>query len=200
MAQTPYCTDQDVIDCCAWPRWAQAAATARARLIAAASGKVDAHCRRPYGFAQQVVAETLDGRGLSTLWLRHRPVVEVMSVAIDGQALDNTAGDAWTVDGPKGRLVRGAGTRDRRYAYRFPRGSGNVVVQYWGGYRDLPDQVVAATAFLVKYLYEQGKASGIYSDESIGDYSYTLREAALAQTVPPHVGALLADYVQDDLT
>lgn len=195
---SPYCTAQDVADLCSWPRFGQLSPSAQGRLIAAASGKLDEAMRRPYGLAQQVVTETLDGRGLSTLWLALRPVITVMSVTVDGQALDNTNGDAWTFDGPKGLLVRGSGLRDRRYAYRFPRGTGNVVVQYWGGYSPIPDQVVVAAAWMVKYLYDQGKVSGIYSEESIADWSGTLNPTLLAGTVPSHIMAMLADYIQDD--
>lgn len=204
---TPYCTDQDVIDCCAWPAWAQQPDTARSRLINTATSKVDRFCRRGFvdatgaeiqGFPQQSVTETFDGHGQSKLWLSLRPVITVTSVTINGDALDNSNNDAWTLTPGNGRLVRGDGHQDSRFDDRWLSSSSGIVVQYWGGYLTLPDQVVTATAYLVRYLYERGKVSGIFDSESIGDYSYKLAQIATNMTVPQHVADLLADFVQDD--
>lgn len=195
--QTPYCTAQDVIDLCSWPRFGTLSDSAQTRLIAAASGKVDKACRRPFGLAAQSIAETLDGRNLPTVWLSLRPVISVDAVTINGEALDNTFGDAWSFDAKTGKLVRGSGQDDERFAPWFPAGVQNVVVQYWGGYDTIPDEIVEATALYVRYLYERGRVTGLYSSESIGDWSGTLNAAALAGTVPDHIMALLADYEQD---
>lgn len=198
MSVTPYCAVQDVIDVCDWPNFGQLTASAQTRLINAASKRVDHVCRRPLGFSQQMVTETINGRNNAALWLKTRPIISVNSVTINGSALDNSYNTAWCVDPATGKLVRGDGQDDTRFVPWFPAGEQNIVVQYWAGYQTIPDEVVVATAQYVKYLYEQGKVSGIYSSESIGDYSYSLRETVLASTVPPHILAMLADYVQDD--
>ena len=52
---------------------------------------------------------------------------------------------------------------DVRFAPWFPSGSGNVVVQYWAGYASIPDPIIRATSWTVKWLHEQGKVTGIYS-------------------------------------
>lgn len=195
---TPYCAVQDVIDVCSWPNFGQVTASAQTRLINAASKRIDHVCRRPLGFGQQMVTETISSKNRQSLWLKTRPVITVASITVNGTALDNTYNDAWTFNPDTGKLVRGDGMDDTRFTPWFPAGEQNIVVQYWAGYSPIPDEIVTAAAFYVKYLYEQGKVSGVYSSESIGDYSYSLRETALASTVPPHILALLADYVQDD--
>lgn len=194
----PYCTTQDVVDCCTWPAFAKLAATAQARLIDAATKRVDKVCRRPYGFWQQTVTETFNGRNLPSLWLRCRPVVQVAAVTINGTALDNTYGTAWCVNQKTGRLVRGDGQDDNRFAAWFPAGEQNCVVTYFAGYQTLPDEIVFATALIVRWLRERGKVSGVYKAESLGDYSYTLSEEGKAGTLPGDIMDLLSDYVQDD--
>lgn len=194
-----YCTAQDVIDLCSWPAFGRLSASAQGRLIRAAGGLIDGYCRRPYGFAEQVVTQSFDGRGQAALWLSLRPVKSIMAVTIDGDALDNSDLDAWTFDAATGRLVRGDGRQDSRFAARWPSGSANVVVQYWGGYSadKLPDELVLATAHLVRFLAEQGSAPGVFKSESLGDWSGTLADN-LGDAMPPHVAARLVGFVQDD--
>jgi hypothetical protein len=192
-----YCTAQDVIETCTWPGFGRLSATAQSRFIDAASDKVDSACGRKFGFTQQSETESFDGRGQSELWLSLRPVVTVASVTIDGDPIDNTDGTAWTLDGATGRLIRGAGREDPRFALRWPHGDGNIVVQYWGGYAAIPANVILATAYAVKYLFDQGKVSGAYSQETIGSYTRSIRQVPLTAGLPDHIIGLLQPYMQD---
>jgi hypothetical protein len=194
----PYVTAQDVIDCCDWPAFGQASATAQTRLIAAATRDVDTYCRRPFGFWQQTVTEVFSGRNNARLFLRLRPVSGVAAIVLNGTALDDTTGDAWAFDPWTGRLVRGRGQDDTRFVPYWPSGEQNIQVTYYGGYQELPDDLVVATAFQVRYLREQGRVPGVFSSESLGGWGGTLNAAALTQAVPPHVAARLAGYVIED--
>ena len=156
---TPYCTTQDVIDCCSWPAFGQLTASAQARLINAATERVNAICRRPLGFAQQMVTETISGRNQSALWLTTRPVISIETIFLNEYYLDNSLGDAWTFEGKSGKVVRGRGNDDTRFVPYWPAGEANIVLQYWAGYQTFPDDLVCATAFYVKYLREQGTSA-----------------------------------------
>ncbi len=188
----------------AFPRFATFADSEQTALIAAASQEVLDYCRRP-GFIQAFLTETLDGRGLPRLWLSLRPIITVSTVTVDGIALDNTAGAGWLVKPGTGMLIRGGylagsgiGHGDVRFSARWPAGTQNIVVAYWGGYLEVPPPVVRATIFLVQYMYRRGLITGIYQSESIGDYSYTLGKPLPAGTLPDYIGGILAPYVQDD--
>lgn len=193
-----YCTAQDVIECCSWPGFGQLPAAAQSRFIDAASAAVDRVTRRRFGLGQQSASESFDGAGQAELWLSLRPVVAVASVVVDGEALDNADGDAWSLDGATGRLVRGRGYGDQRFELRWPHGDDNIVVQYWGGYADTPPDVVMATAFIVRYLYDVGQVSGAISQETIGRYTRSVRLQSLDAGLPQHIMGLLQGYVQED--
>lgn len=195
IAQALYCQVSDVV--AAWPGFATIAAGEQAALVRAASEAIDGFCRRPFGFASQLVTETLDGTGRPTLWLSTRPIISVESVTIDGNALDNTDGNSWTFDPYKGGIVRGPGFHDRRFGRRFPVGTRNIVVQYYAGYDTIPARITRAAVWTVRWLHERGRVSGIYSAESIGDWSGTLNTAAVGP-LPAHVQDLLVGFVQDD--
>ena len=201
MAQTPYCTAQDVIDLCSWPAFGRISPSAQTRLISSASARIDKHCRRRFGFIEQSVTETFDGSGQAALWLSLRPVHQIMTVTVDNIPIDNTSGFAWTLTPGRGRLVRGRGHVDSRFSPRWLTGTSNIAVQYWGGYPPdelLPDgrlsPLVTATAFYIKYMVDQGKVSGIYSEESIADWSGKLNPALLAGDVPPQVAGMLVGF------
>lgn len=198
MPVTPYCTVQDVIDCCDWPAFGQVAASAQTRLINAASREADKFTRRIFGFSQQSVTETFSGRNNARLFLRHRPVISVNAIVLNTWTLDNSLGDAWTFDPWTGRLVRGRGQDDTRFVPYWPAGENNIQVTYWGGYQTYPDDLVVGTAYMVRYLREQGRVPGVYSSESLGGWSGTLNPKALEMTVPPHVAARWAEYVIED--
>src|SRR4051794_7015573 len=111
---------------------ALAASPDLADLIADASAAVEDYCGREF---QGVAAatETYDGTGLARLFLARRPVVAVTAVAIDGTALDNTDGQAWSSDPDTGELRRGPGHSDVAFPARFPAGLRNVSVAYSAG-------------------------------------------------------------------
>lgn len=198
MPVTPYCTVQDVVDCCDWPAFANLSASAQARKINAASREADKFCRRPFGFSQQSVTETFSGRNNARLYLRLRPVITVSAVTVNQCPLDNTYGDAWTFTPDTGLLVRGQGLDDTRFVPWWPSGEANIQVTYWGGYAAYPDDLVMGTAYMVRYLHEQGRVPGVYASESIGGWSGTLNPRALEMTVPPHVAARWAEFVIED--
>lgn len=95
--------------------------------------------------------EAYSGRGEDTLWLRNYPVDSVSAVKILG-----TGGDTETLASSEYRLV---GSRyicrlndldsswDSPSAFRlsvgpvFPRGGGNILVTYTGGYATIPDDL-----------------------------------------------------------
>lgn len=163
-----------------------------ARLVSSASQAVEAYCGRT--FAVATYTERHDGRGLSRVWLRQRPVIEVTSVSADGYALDNTSGDAWTLDPDTGELLWGNGFDDPRFAPRFARGSRNIEVVYSAGFDPIPEAVATAAILTAKWLADRTGASGAFQSERIGDYSYTL--ATQAGLLPDAAEVMLASYVQ----
>lgn len=195
----PYATAQDVIDCCSWPGFGQLSVTAQARLLSAASAIVDEVTGRSrYGLARRSITQTFDG-GDSELWLALRPVVSIESVTVDGEAIDNTSGEEWSFDAEDGWLIRGTGRGELRFGRRWRPGNDNIVVSYTGGYTTIPDDIVVATAWLCRYLYDQGKISGAYSQETIGRYTRSIRQVALVAGVPAHVMGILQKYTPDDV-
>jgi hypothetical protein len=189
----------------AWPQFTTLVTSAdQTELIADASQEVLDFTRRP-GFIQTFLTETLDGNGLARLWLSMRPIITVAAITVDGIALDNTGGFGWLAKPGTGMLLRGGllaasgvGRSDVRFDPRWPHGTQNVVVQYWGGYIVVPPPVVRATIWLVQYMYRRGLVTGVYKSESIGDYSYEIGLPLVPGTLPDYIAALLANYVQDD--
>lgn len=180
-----------------WPAYGALPAQSQTRLLNTAAQKVLNFCRRTH-FLQTMDTEYLNGNGLSRLWLSRKPVITIAAITINGDPLDNTSGHAWSFTPRTGELIRGDGRRDLRFGYRWPHGRRNVAVEYWAGYTAVPDPIVMATIWAVQWLSEQGKVSGVYSAERIGDYNYTLNAAGMAMTLPVHIASLCADYVQDD--
>lgn len=181
----------------AWPAFGALPASEQASLLSTASQRILSHCRRE-GFAQAGVTDVLDGTGLARVWLTRKPVITISTVTINGVAVDNTTGSAWSFNSRTGELRRGDGYSGINFAMRYPLGRGNVVVAYWAGYVAVPDPVVRATIWAVRWLSDQLKVSGIYSSESIGDYSYSLNAAAMSLSLPTHIASLLCDFVLDD--
>ncbi len=195
MADELLCTAQNVSD--AWAAFGSLPVGEQTQLIATASQHIINFCRRPF-FAQHMETEYLDGKNQSHLWLSLKPVISVAAVSINGEPLDNTAGDAWTFVPGTGKLLRGTGKQDDRFARSWPSGTGNIAVTYWAGFATVPDPVVRAAIMTVRWIYEQGKRPGIYASESIGDYSYSLNQTFLKMPLPDYIAGLLANYVQDD--
>ena len=145
-----------------------------ASTIAAASELIEAAVGRP--LTRATVTEVHDGPGTPRLWLRRTPVASVTSVTVNGTALDNTGGAAWTLQAATGRLSRGAGTDDPAFAAPWPRGAGNVSVVYSGGPDPVPERAKRACLALLKHAVDVVRRSGAYKGETIGDYSYTLAD------------------------
>lgn len=166
-----------------------------ARLVSSASQAVERYCNRT--FAVDTYTERHDGRGLSRIWLRQRPVVSVAAVSSDGYDLDNTSGDAWTFNPDTGELLWSNGLDDPRFAARFARGFRNVEVTYTAGFDPIPEPVATAVILTARWLADRMNASGAFQSERIGDYSYTL--ATQAGVLSDAAEMLLASYVQDPI-
>lgn len=156
-----------------------------ASMITLVSDLVETEVGRPLSQAT-LTDELYDGGGLPRIWLRRTPVSSVTAVKINGTALDNTDGEAWTIQAQTGRLTLGPGSDDSTFAPRFPRGSGNVAVSYVGGPSPIPERVKRACLAMLKYAVDAVRRSGNYKSESIGDYSYTLAEIQPGD-LPPSV-------------
>lgn len=180
----------------AWPKFAALDSSEQSALVSAAMASVESYCRR--SFELGTVTETFSGRNSPRIWLSVRPVISVSAVTINGDALDNSQGDAWVFDAGRGELVRGNGQDAARFSGWFPRGTDNVSVTYSGGYATVPGPVVRAGIIIARWLSEASRNAGLYSQERIGDYSYVLN-TALGGTLPPGAAGLLAPYVQDDI-
>ena len=161
-----------------------------ALLITAASVAVEKYCGRE--FTQSSVTEYHNGKGLPRLWLRKLPVVSISSLTVNGSALASTD---YTYDGDTGELVRGDGQADQRFQCRFPHGTKNIAIVYTGGYSPIPEAVKAATIMTVQHIVDGLKATGLFSSESIGDYSYTFN-TAFQPLIPKPAELLLAGYVK----
>jgi hypothetical protein len=190
------CQPQDVLD--AWPAFGNLSATRQTSLINTASQKILNFCR--HGFAQTMHDEFHDGRNTSNIWVNARPIIQVAAIIVNGNPLDNSdpTSPAWTIYPGEGKIVRGPSVGVARFNWWFPMGTRNIEVIYYAGFASVPDPIVQATVFMVKYLQDQVKVTGIYASESIGDYSYNLNANASVLTLPAHVADLCADYVQDD--
>jgi hypothetical protein len=190
------CTAQDVLD--AWPAFGKLTPTRQTSLLNTASQSILDFCRRD-GFSQVARDEFHDGRNTSNIFVFYRPIITVTAILINGEELDNSLGDAWTIYHKEGKIVRGPSVGVARFQWWWPMGTKNIEVQYDGGYETVPDKIREATVFMVQYLQNQTKVTGIYTSESLGDYSYTLNPSlGSALTVPAHIADLCANYVQDD--
>lgn len=142
-------------------------------LISEASDLIEAWCNRTFAFAADLV-ESHDGGDVARIWLRRPPIASVTSVVLNGTAIDNTDGYAWTIQPDTGELRRGPPWGDVRFCARFPRGLQNVVVAYAGGFTTIPPRVQRATKILVKHLAESSRATGLYRREKLASYEYEI--------------------------
>jgi hypothetical protein len=201
-ANEQLCQPIDVLS--AWPGFANLPAYEQASLLNVASQRIlDWTHRR---FASTLLTELYDGHNTATLWLRTTPVITVVSVTIffnnfdptQGYQIDNSTGEGWTLYPNTGKLVRGPALGTERFNIWWPKGTQNIQIAYWAGLAAVPDPVIRATVFMVRYLHEQIKVSGIYAGESIGDYSYSLAAASARLGLPDHVVDLLQGYCHED--
>ena len=184
-----------------WPAFANQSPTLQDMLINTSSQACIDFCT--HTFDNESVSEAFDGNNTGILWIR-RPVIQVIQVTIQngGLVLDNADGRDWTVYPAKGKLVRGAGLNDERFAWFWPKGNRNIQVDYIWGYEQIPDKVVMAASLYCKYLFQLGQRAGLYHSETIGDYSYTLgpqtpTNGLTTMGMPAYIADLLSDYVDD---
>lgn len=169
-------------------------------LLNAAAEAVDSYCNTRF-VSTSVTAEQHDGDGGRWLKLRHRPVLSVTSVTIDGATIDSST---YEVNLEEGYLIIpeiDETNRDPR-VWRsgstpgWPRGARNIAVTYSYGYSgDIPPDVVAATSMIAAALYQENQRRGIQSEQA-GPYSATyLQQAGL----PSGARMLLDRYRQPEL-
>jgi len=163
-------------------------------LLNAAASMVDGYCNTAF-VATTVTLELHDGDGGRFLQLRHRPVISVTTVELDGSTLDD---DSYEIDTAQGWLVipeYDAETANPRIwrggsGSAWPLGTRNIGVTYIYGYSAVPAAVSAATCMIAAALYQSGQRRGI-SAKSLGPLSYTFREDA---HFPHEASALLDRY------
>lgn len=180
----------------AWPGFSSLAAAEQTQLLADVTDAIETYCGRVFTGGVVSYTEYHDGANRPRIWLKHRPVVTVTSVTINGTALDNSNNDAWTVNTDTGELIRGDGQDDPRFASWFPRGTRNVVVVYTAGFSAVPSGVQRAALAWLKTLSDVGRVGGAYKSESIGEYSYTAGDLSAA-SMPGLVALLLSRYTEE---
>jgi hypothetical protein len=164
-----------------------------AMLITAASRMAERYCDRV--FEEGEVDDYLDGTGTDAIRVTRPPVSAIDSIEVEGTALDNTDGLAWTADLERGAIHRGRGRVDPRFACRWPEGRRNVRVRYTGGFAETPEDVRFAVLALVRQLADGAGYSSVLRREQIGDYSYELSALAVDRPeIPGFVQALLDPY------
>ncbi len=124
------------------------------QLIAAVSAAIVTYCGR--SFLEAPVNQICNGAGGGALPLLQAPVVSIVSVAIDGQAVPQ--GNAFSQPGwyaaPIGPSPDAASMLMLR-GYRFTRGLGNVAVQYVAGYAAIPADLAEAACELVLLRFKE---------------------------------------------
>lgn len=162
-----------------------------AGLIDQASAIVASRCSRV--FAAETVGETFRVlRPYEALVLSRWPVIDIVSVQVDGQAQDL----AWIAHEPGGLLYRLAA--DLRCACWAP---GRVAVVYRAGYvlpgndgRTLPHDVERAAVMLVRSMWHaRGRDPAMRSDTVEGIGAITYFDGG-ASGFSPEVESLLAPY------
>lgn len=150
------------------------------RLVTAASQFIQAWLGRT--IAETAYSETRNGLGGTRLFLRHRPIVSVASVTVDGVAIAPVAGP-----GQPGYLfddnsVYLAGTA-------FTRGQQNVTVAYTAGYATTPPELEQACIALVALRYKERDRIGQVSKNLAGEVvSFAQKD------MPADVQTLLDQY------
>jgi hypothetical protein len=138
------------------------------RLITAASGYIETWLKRPIALADW--QQTCDGTGGQRMILAVFPVVQILSLSIDGLAIPPAPNDGGWQPGyvltPTGIALRG---------YVFTRRAQNVVISYSAGYRATPPDIVQACIELVCQRYRErthiGEVSGSVSGTETISYS-----------------------------
>jgi hypothetical protein len=144
------------------------------RLVTAASQYIQSWLNRLIAPADYL--EMRDGSGGQSLQFACFPVVEVLSLTIDGQTLpraasSRAAGYAFT---PTQLSVRG---------YRFNRGVQNIVVAYSAGYQNIPPDISQACIELVALRYRERSRIGEVSKALGGAETITYAQKDLSDAI-----------------
>jgi len=177
----------------AWPAFGSVPSYQQPGLIRDASAIIAAAVG--VDFVPTSYVERIDGRNLPRIWLAHRPVLSVSSVAVSGEVL---APADYTLDPGAGELLRGDGSYEPRFAQMWPSGRRNIEVSYQAGYATVPDDVKRACILTIRYHAGIVAVSGAFKSESIGDYSYTIADGGSSggsrDNLPSDAAAILARY------
>ena len=113
-------------------------------------------------FLSLIFTEETDGNGLTTLFTRRFPVLEISKVIIDGVELDPSS---YAVNPRTGSVTLRNST--------FPEGVKNVVITGIYGYRQVPPLVQKIATLLVAKTALSAKNGPLVDNESIGDFTQT---------------------------
>lgn len=149
--------------------------TAVALWIDAASAAIESYCGRAFEH-QSGVVETLDGNRNMVLLLSRTPVTAINTVTEDGTPLPSEDYQWY----PDGRLYRMSG--DYRIGWTWKRQA--VVVDYDGGYTNIPADIKAVAARFCERIFLSGaefaaQPAGVKT-VSMEDESVTYRDPAAA--------------------
>ena len=151
-----------------------------ARMLEAASGFIQTWINRT--LERQSYSAQLDGNGSDTLVLRNFPIVSVSELRIQGALIAPAASDS----------AIGYWHDETRLLLRglvFPRGRGNVRVNYVAGFEAPPPELTQACIELVSLRYREKDRIGLVSKGLAGETTaYSLKD------MPESVRTLLNQY------
>lgn len=84
----------------------------------------------------------------------------------------------------------GGYSRGKLASYRlsvWPRGDGNIKVEYTAGYSTIPDDLSFAATMLVAWLARNSPSGSVLTSESLGGYSYSVASTAMGSA--PELGS-----------
>ncbi len=171
-----------------WPAFAKFSAGQQSALISDVSGIVESEFG--YSLDGTAITETISGSGYSRIWLKQWPVVSVESVKFDGTEVDP---DTWTLDPGTGELFRGSSYSRGRW----PTGYRNIEVSYTVA-SSVVEAIKRAVALTIQYYAELPKATGLFKNEMIGDYQYTLADRGGGDSIPPAARAIFSRLAKAD--
>lgn len=151
-----------------------------ARLIDAAAAYV--HSYTGQEFRVRLKTEMRDGDGGRVMRLHEPPVISVLSLSVDGQAIPESTGT--TIDG--WFLMEG---HVRLRGQRFTRGAGNVQISYTCGYPVTPPDIRQAVIELASLKYRDRTRVGKSTEAMSG-----LSVSYLPSLIPASVQAVLDAY------
>lgn len=130
-------------------------------LITACSQAICNYCGRAT-FLEATYNEIYDGTGRDWMLLRQWPVQAITSITYGATVITNAAtglplNSGYLLEAP---LPSGGEQRLILYGYCFPRGRGNVTVNYTAGYPTVPTDAAQAAAEMVGEAFERRKRFG----------------------------------------